>query len=116
MICRCNVAPSSVRVQRRSLESGTPPINDPARLRLLEEADAYLDHRWFSLAWRVQESESIGSASGLRQGYTPAFQPESRFPKSSGRRKHQAYLGEESTSHLTALSTAYALTGLRDTP
>ena len=48
MMCRRNVAPSAVHVQPvKPWDVARPLISDPARLRVLEEADGYLDHRWF---------------------------------------------------------------------
>ena len=107
MMCRRNVAPSAVHVQPvKPWDVARPPISDPARLRLLEEADGYLDHRWFFFGLGgVEEPEidwQLDPASGKS---TPRiFSPRIDFrnPLDVGSIKH---IWEKNRHyHLTVLS------------
>lgn len=114
MTCHRNVAPLSVRLQPpKPWDLARPPVNDPARLRLLEEADSYLDHRWFFFGLDgVQEAEidwqrdpASGKATLLK--FSPRI--DFRDPLAVGSIKN---IWEKNRHHhLTILAEAYALTG-----
>ena len=114
MLCRRNLAPSSIRVQPpKPWDMARPPVNDPARLRLLEEADAYLDHRWFFFGLDgVQEPEidwQRDPASGKATPRTFSLRIDFRDPLAVGSIKN---IWEKNRHHhLTVLAEAYALTG-----
>ena len=114
MLCRRSLEPSSVAVQLpEPWNLARPPVSDPARLRLLEEANAYLDHRWFFFGLDGMEEPEIDwqrdPASGKATPLTFSPGIDFRDPLAVGSIKH---IWEKNRHHhLTVLSAAYALTG-----
>lgn len=114
MMCRRNVGPVRVHVQTpKPWDLARPAISDPARLHLLEEADAYLDHRWLFFGLDgVQEPEidwqrDPASGKAAPRKFSPRI--DFRTPLVVGSIKN---IWEKNRHyHLTVLAEAFALTG-----
>ena len=90
-----------------------PPREEASRVRLMEEADAYLDHRWFFFGLNGIQEESIDwqldPACGKRIPLKFSPRVDYRNPEAVGSIKN---IWEKNRHHhLTILSAAFALSG-----
>lgn len=114
LYCRRRVAPASVELSLPgSWNLARPPTNDPARLRLLEEADQYLDHRWLFFGLDGAQEPEIDWQRDPASGKTTPlkFSPSIDFRDSAAVGSIKNIWEKNRHHHLTVLAAAYALTG-----